>query len=440
MQITDSIREHDEDKQEMVLTLVASADEVDEAAKRFFADIQKREHKGFRKGKAPRSVLEQSVGGHAQAMGGVAEVLINEMAIPVIDESGVIFIEEPNFNVDATLEEGRPFTFTVSGAVAPLMKLADYGPVSIEMPPEEATDAEVDAHLRGLQDYYHSFENIDDDSHTAALGDYVMATLTVTNAEGKVIGGLSAASRMIGLGTGTMPATFDEQVVGAKAGDTLEFDFDATNPDGTSDFGEGKLHAVVDIKSFRREVLPPLDDELAAKVGCMDAEDMRAQMRRNINVQKQRELPKIKVDRVIEQIIQRLDGDVPDYYVDFIRQDVGREFMQDLEKKGTNLQQWMLQNSVEGDAMKDDISREALHRASIDCALEALFLEKGLQLTDEDIDKMFDNEDGEDTRQKWKDANRMADVQKMARQTKATEWLVDNADVTVVDYAAEAAK
>ena len=67
-------------------------------------------------------------------------------------------------------------------------------------------------------------------------------------------------------------------------------------------------------------------------------------------------------------------------------------------------------------------------------------MEKGLQLTDEDIDKMFDNEDGEDTRQKWKDANRMADVQKMARQTKATEWLVDNADVTVVDYAAEAAK
>lgn len=437
MQIKDSVREYDDDKQEMVLTLVASADEVDEASKQFFADIQKREHKGFRKGKAPRSVLEQSVGGHANAMGGVAEVLINEMAIPAIDESGVIFIEEPNFNVDATLEEGKPFTFTVSGPVAPIMKLTDYSPVSIELPPEEATDAEVDAHLRGLQDYYHSFETIADEDHEAALGDYVMASLTVTNEEGKVIGGLSAASRMIGLGTGTMPGSFDEQLIGSKAGDTLEFDFDATNPDGTSDFGDGKLHAVVDVKSFRREVLPPLDDELAAKVGCMDADDMRSQMRRNINIQKQRELPKIKVDRVIEQVIKRLDGDVPEYYVEFIRQDVGREFMQDLEKKGTNLQQWMLQNSVEGDAMKEDISREALHRASIDCALEALFAEKGLKITDEDIDKMFEGDDGEDTRQKWKDANRMADVKKMARQTKATEWLVDNADVTVVDYAAQ---
>lgn len=434
MQIKDTMREFGEDdKQEVVMTLVATPEEVDASAKKFFDDIQKREHKGFRKGKAPRTVLEQSVGGHANAMGGVAEILINEIAIPTIDESGTIFIAEPDFHVDATLEEGKPFTFSVSGPVAPIMKLTDYSPVSIEMPPEEATEEEVDAHLRGLQDYYHSFEDISDEGHKAELGDYVMCTITVTDSADKVVGGLRAASRMIGLGTGTMPATFDEKVVGAKAGDTLEFDFDATKPDGTSDFGDGNLHAVMDVKSFRREILPDLDDELAAKVGCTDAADMRDQMRRNINIQKSRELPKIKIDRAVEQLVKRLDGDVPQYYVEFIRQDVGREFMQDLEKKGTNLQQWMLQNSVEGDAMKEDIAREALHRASVDCALEALFAELGLEVTDADIDAMFEGGEGEHTREEWKAANRMADLNKMARQTKATEWLVDNANVTVID-------
>lgn len=434
MQITDTTREFGEDgKQELVLTLVATPEEVDASSKEFFDDIQKREHKGFRKGKAPRTVLEQSVGGHVKAMGGVTEVLINEVAIPTIDESGTIFIAEPEFHVEKTLEEGKPFTFTVSGPVAPVIKLTDYGPVSIEMPPEEATEEEVDAHLRGLQDYYHSFADISDEGHTAELGDYVMCTLTVTDSADKVVGGLRAASRMIGLGTGTMPTTFDDHVIGAKAGDTLEFDFDATNPDGTSDYGDGNLHAVVDVKSFRREVLPALDDELAVKVGCTDAADMRNEMRRNINIQKSQELPKIKIDRAIDELIKRLDGEVPPYYVDFIRQDVGREFMQDLEKKGTNLQQWMLQNSVEGDTMKDDISREAERRASIDCALEALFSELGLTVTDADIDAMFEGEESEHTREEWKAANRMADLMKMARQTKASEWLVDNAAVTVVD-------
>lgn len=435
MEITEINREYaDDGKQELVMTIVASPEDVDAASKRFFADIQKRELKGFRKGKAPRAVLEQSVGGHANAMGGVAETLINELAPAAIDGQDVIFIEDPDFHVDDMLEEGKPFKFTVSGPVAPVMKLTDYGPVSIEMPPEEPTEAEIDRHLEALQDYYHTFEDVDDPDHEAEMGDYVKASITVTDSNDKVVGGLAAQSRMVGLGNGTMPITFDEKVVGSKVGETLEFDFDAIKEDGTSDFGDGHLHAVVDVKGFRRLILPPLDDELAAKVGCTDASDMRDQMRRNIGIQKQRELPKIKVDRVVEQAIQRLDGDVPDYYVDFIRQDVAREFMQNLEKDGTNLQQWMLQNAVQGEQMQQEIAEEAKRRATIDCVLEAVFAEKGLEVTEDDIAAMFENDDDpEATRKMWEDAHRMADVKKMCRQRKATEWLVDNADVTIVE-------
>ncbi|MDO4290831.1 MAG: hypothetical protein Q4C41_06350, partial [Eggerthellaceae bacterium] len=125
--------------------------------------------------------------------------------------------------------------------------------------------------------------------------------------------------------------------------------------------------------------------------------------------------------------------EVPAYYVDFIRQDVSREFMQSLEKQGTNLQQWMLENSVKAEQMKDDVNRESVRRASIDCALEALFAAQKLEITDEDVDAMFANdEDPAATRASWEKANRMSDVRKMCRQQKATQWLVDTAEVTVV--------
>ena len=433
MQVKDTMREDDGQRQEVVLTITASVEEVADSAKKFFADIAQRDLKGFRKGKAPRAILEQSVGGHANAMGGVAETLINELAFAAIDDADVIFIDEPQFNVTDALEEGKPFTFTVSGPVAPVMKLTGYDPVSIEMPPAEATDEEVESQLRELQDYYHSFEEISDADHTAQLGDYMMAELTIDN-HGKVISGLSATTRLIGLGENTMPASFDEKVVGAKVGDVLDFEFEAKAEDGTSEYGDGELHAVVEVKSFRRRIVPAIDDELAAKVGCTNVEDMRKQLRHAINVQKNKELPRLKVDRVIDEVIARLDGEVPAYYVDFIRQDVGREFMQSLEKQGTNLQQWMIENSINGDDMKTEIAEEALRRASIDCALEALFAEKGWELTDEDIDGMFAGEEtpGE-TRAAWEAANRMADVRKMSRQSKATDWLVETAVVTVVD-------
>lgn len=434
MQIKETQREFDDNgKQELVLDLVASEEDVNKSFKEYFDQLQTRELKGFRKGKAPREVLEQSVGGHANAMAAVAETLVNNIAIPEIDQAGIIFIEEPEINIDGLIEEGKPFVFSISGAVAPEMKLTNYDPIAIELPPEEATDEDVEAQLDALRDFYHSFETIKDDSHVAEMGDFVMATITVTNDDDKVVNGLSAKSRMIGLGKGMMPPSFDEHIVGAKAGDTLEFDFDATSEDGSNEFGDGNLHAVVDVKNFRREILPEVNDEFAGKVGCVNVEDMMKTIRTNINTQKKNEIPKLKIDRIMDQLIERLDGEVPEYYVDFIRQDVGRELMQDLEKKGTNLQEWMLQNSVQSDAMKEDIQKESERRAAIDCALEAVFAAQNLQLEDADIDRIFEGDDDtETTKAAWIEQNRYADILKMARQTKATEWLSDNADVTIV--------
>lgn len=433
MRVKDIAREDDGEKQEMVLTITADAEEVDQAADRFFAQIAQREIPGFRKGKAPREILEQQVGGHANAMGGVAEQLINDGAFAAIDDSDVIFIDEPQFNVDAAAELGKPFTFTVSGPVVPEMELVDYAPIQIEMPPAEATDAEVEQFIEELRDHYHTFETIADADHAAERGDFVMADITITN-DGKVISGLNNTGRLFGLGEGTMPASFDECVVGAKVGDDLEFDFEAKAEDGSSPYGDGNLHARVKVTEIRRQILPELDDEFAAKVGCMNVDDVYAQVRRNINEEKAKELPRLKVDRVIDKLVERLEGDVPLYYVDFVRQDVGREFMQSLEQSGTNLQQWMLQNSIDGDKMKEDVLVEAARRAAIDCALDAVYRHDGLSITDADVDAMFDeSDDGKAARAEWESANRMADVRKMARQQKTTEHLADAAIVTVVE-------
>lgn len=432
MQITEMMRENDGDVIELAMTITASADEVDEAAESFFADIAKRDIPGFRKGKAPRELLEQSVGGHLNAMGGIAETLINTKAFDVIDGADVIFIEEPQFNVNGELEEGKPFSFTVSGAVAPVMGLSSVDPVAIAMPPEEATDADVAAAIEELQDHYHTFDTIKDPDHKAEMGDYVSVTLTVKDATDRVVAGLRGASRMIGLGTGTMPESFDAQLIGAKKGDELEFDFEAKDEEGNSDFGDGNLHAFAKIEGFRTRNMPEVDDELAGKAGCIDVEDLYKQMRRAINYQKSQELPRLMVDRSVNALVERLEGAVPDYYVDYFRQDVGREYIQALDAQGTSLQQWMLENAVDGDAMKERIAEEAVRRAKVDCALEALFAAKGWEVTDADVAALFEGEDTPGgTLEEWKQARRVSDLRKMCRRAKATRWLVDNAEVTV---------
>lgn len=430
MQVTDIAREDDGAKQEAVLTITASAEEVDAAAKEFFKQISQRDIPGFRKGKAPREILEQSVGGHSNAMGGVAETLINEQAFSAIDASDVVFLEEPTFNVDEEVVEGKPFSFTVSGPVAPKMSLTDDGPVEIQMPPEKATDEEVEQALRDLQDYYHTFEEVEDPDYKLQDGDYAMISMNVTNHD-KPVPGLRNAKRLIGIGTGTMPESFDKQLIGAKIGDDLEFDFDAKAEDGSSEFGDGELHAIVHIDGIRNCILPPLDDELAHKVGCTNAEDMRKQMRHTLDEQHAKDRPRMMADRAVAALVERLDGDVPDYFIDFMSQDVGREYMQRLQEQGTNLQEMILKNNIHADEVKDTVRTEAVRRAAIDCALEALFAAKGWEVTEGDVEELFADEDNPaEVRAKWEDANRMADVHKMARRSKATRWLVENAVIT----------
>lgn len=431
VKVKDRSFEDDGRAREVVLTITASLEEVDAAAQAFFGELNQRDVPGFRKGKAPREVLEQGVGGHENAMGGVAEKLINDGGFAAIDDADVIFIDEPQFNVDTILEEGKPFTFTVSGVVAPEMTLSSYDPVQIKMPPEDPTEEEIEQGIADIQDYYHTLDKITDPDHIAEMGDYVDTRLTVTN-HGQLVSGMNNVSRMVGLGHGTMPESFDAQMIGTKVGDLIEFDFEAKDEEGNSEHGDGELHAQVEVCGFRRLNLPEVNDELAIKVGCMDVEDMRNQMRRNIGMQKAEQLPHLKIDRAADAIVERLVGDIPEYYVDFIRQDVGRELVQNLEERGTNLQQWMLQNQMQADKMKEDVDTEARRRAAIDCALEAIFAHEGMELTDADIEALFAGEDdGEEKLASWREANRMSNLRKMARQRKATQWLVDNAIVEI---------
>ena len=69
------------------------------------------------------------------------------------------------------------------------------------------------------------------------------------------------------------------------------------------------------------------------------------------------------VQRAVDALADRLVGDVPQYYVDFIRQDVGREMMQSFEKQGTSLQEWLLNNNGKADEIKENVTQEAIRRA-----------------------------------------------------------------------------
>ena len=433
MQITDITRETDDETQELVVTIVADADEVNKQIDEYFKDLSKNEIPGFRKGKAPRSVIEKNAGGHEAVYAGIAEALVNDGVPEVLDDADIIFISEPQLNLDSIPQENQPFSFTISAQVPPEATLSSYDPVAIKMPPDKATEEEIETQITELRSMYYNYEEITDKDYEAAVGDFVTVRMTCTN-DGAQISGLTDVERMIGLGEGTMPESFDEHIVGAKIGYQLDFDFEVVTEEDRPELGDGKLHAYVEIKAIRKRILPELDDEFFGKVGATSLEDLRKQMKYTIDSQKDRELPDLMQQRVVDALTERLEGEIPEYYINFLHEEVGREFMQRMQKNGTNLQEWMINNNIESDKVQNDIKEEAFARAKRDLALEALFKEKGWEVTEEDLSKQLAGDsDPEASRKQLEEAHRMADLRKIARQAKAARWLMETAEVTVVE-------
>lgn len=434
MQITDISRESDGDVQEMVVTMTASADEVNAYIDEQFKELAKNEISGFRKGKAPREVIEREAGGHNVVFARIAEAIANGEAPAMLDDADVLFIGDPHLNLDMMPAENQPFTFTVSGLVPPEGTLSSYDEVSIEMPPNEATEAEIETQIEELLSVYYNYEVIDDPDYEVEDGDYVTVRMTITNKNGSIIPGLDDVERMLSIGGGSMPESFDEHVIGTKKGYTLDFDFDAQGQEERPELGDGKLHANVEIMEIRKRVLPELDEEFLAKIGATSVDDLHEQMRMTINMQKDRELPKLLEQKVVGALIERFEGEVPQYYVEFMRDNVSRELMQRLQKEGNGLQDWMLKNNIEAEKMQEEVNQESVDRAKRDMALEALFKEKGWEVTDEDIARELSGvDDAEAQIAELEQAHRMADLRKMCRQSMAARWLAQTADITVVE-------
>ena len=417
-------------KNQTVLTIVAEVPEVDEFIDSFFKKEAEREIDGFRKGHVPREVLIKKGGGREAAYSKISEDIINERAFAAIDDADVIFTTEPAFNVSQIIEDHQPFIFTASGQTMPILKLSSTDPVTINMPPEEATEQEISDHIQNLREYYYTMRPADKE---AEQGDYVLIHMTCST-QGHDINGLTNVDRLVGIGQGSMPEAFDRQLLGTKAGQSVSFDFTVTPEDHVEFNTDGTVHVDADVKEVQVKHLPEVDEAFAQKLGSSDVEELHKAVRALINQAKREQLPQIMEDRCIEALAQRIEEPIPTDYVDFMRNNVLADFFNKLQEKDVNIQDWIIHNNIQSEQFKKDATEQAEALARRNVALESLFSQAGMTLDEADIQREFDaTDDPEGTRKQWEDSHQMALFRQACRRNKVINWLVKTAEVNVVE-------
>lgn len=409
----------------LTATVTIPAAEVDAAIKSAYRSAAKQyRFPGFRAGKAPRPVVDNMLGKEA-VLAQATNELIGASEPRVLNELDIVPVKDGSYQDIDIVKDREDYTYTVEFTLRPAPALSSYEPVEIEMPPAEVTEGEIQAQIDMLMGYHATFEDVD---RPVQNGDYVTADIkNIENAEA-----LSGEGRMLAVGAGSLPAAFDEALIGATAGETREI---AWTPEVE---GAPEAKVEVTVKAVRERKIPELTDEFVKEnFGFDDIAAMRDAVKIELEADKASKLPQLKENRVVSKLAERLELDEMDAdYEQSVFQELGQNFLQSLSAQGMTLDAWLAANRLSSEQFVHDLHHQADDVARESLALDALARELKIEVTDEDIDAEFERAgvpDAAASRAQFEAEGRIPAVRDSIRRSKAVDWLVENAKVTEVD-------
>ena len=435
MNITVTAERLENDK--VAATITVPAAEVDNYVAQAYKDIARRyQFQGFRRGRAPRPVIDGIVGREA-ILADATNDLLNDAQPIMLDELDLVPVERPDFGEDpALVVEHEDYVVTATITVPPTVELESDEPVSINMPPEEATEAEIDLQVNQLLAYQVTYEDVEED-RGAEVGDII--TVDIANKEGA--DDLAGKNRTMALTADSLPEELVAGIEGMKKGETKEVTWERSHMHGDHEHVHNYVVEVT-LNAIKQAVTPELNDELAKKsFGFDTVAEPRDAVKEEIEEDKKRSLPNLKEDRVVEELGKRVaDVELPEAYENQVFQELANEFLTSLQRQGMSLDMYLGARQIDTDAFLADLHKQAAERARQGLALDALAKIKGFVATLDDVREEFVKagvENVEASMEEFRKDGRISAIRESIRRTKAVQWLVENANVTEVDEVAE---
>lgn len=397
---------------------------VDKAFKR---NASKMNVPGFRKGKAPRAIIERLYGEGVFYEDAVNMVYPTEYE-KAVDEAKIEPVDRADIEVVNVGNDGLVFKAKVT--VKPEVELGEYKGLKAEKETVSATDDDVDAEISRLQERNARLITIED--RASQKGD-----VAVIDFEGFVDGvpfeGGKAEKYSLELGAGNFIPGFEEQVEGHKAGD--EFDVNVTFPEDYSSEELAGKPAVFKIKlhEIKFKELPAVDDEFAKDVSEFDTiAELRDDIRKKIIEHKEGHAAEEFENKLIDQIIDGLKAEIPEVMVDQAVDNMVGDMDYRLQSQGLNMKTYLQYTGMEMDDYKKSIRPQAERQVKIRLALEKVAELENLEATAEDLENEYKKlaERFKVEVEKVKAAFPSRDIEKDLKMNKAIDFVKANA-VTV---------
>lgn len=367
------------------LTIEVSAEELEKAIEGAY---QKNKNKisipGFRKGKAPRKMIEQMYGKEV-FYEDAANALIPDAYEKALEECTEEIVSSPKVDV-TQLEAGKPFIFTAEVALKPEVTLGKYKGVKVDKADVDVTDEEVEAEIK--QEREKNSRTIDVTDRAVKDGD--IATIDFEGfVDGVAFEGGKGEDYPLTIGSGAFIPGFEEALIGAEVG--RETDVNVTFPE---DYQAAELagKAAVfkcTVKKLQEKQLPELDDDFVSEVSDESdtVEQYKEEIRKKISDRKEANAKSAKEDAVIDAIIADAKMDIPDAMVDTQQRQMVQDYAQRLQSQGISMEQYMQFTGLTTQALLEQVKPQALKRIQSRLVLEAVVAAENITATEEDFEE-----------------------------------------------------
>ena len=340
---------------------------------------------GFRKGKAPRAIIEKMYGEdvfYDDAMQDCYPDALDEAC----EAAGLKVVTVTGLEATFVSKEG--FTFKATVVVEPEIEIKDYDGIEVEKLSTEVTDEMIDEEIDRVRERNSRMITVED--RTAENGDTVVIDFEGF-CDGEAFEGGKAEEYNLELGSGNFIPGFEEQIVGHNTGD--EFDIDVKFPEEYRAENLKGKDAVFKIKlhEIKTKELPEVDDDFVKDVSEKDTvaeyrDELKEQIAKRLESESERDLD----DKLTNAIIEKVEGEIPEQMYDREAQNMVREMDMRLRQQGMDFDTYMKYTGMDANAVLEMYKPEAQRRVKMRLALEKIAELEKIEPTEEEINAEYD--------------------------------------------------
>ena len=369
------------EKSMVALTIEASAAELEAAVDKVY---KKQRGKimipGFRKGHAPRKIIEAMYGTDVFYEDAVNEIYPDLFA-QAAEQEKLDTVAYPEVELQDINKDG--FTFKATVAVRPEVTLGDYKGLTAPKETVKVTDKDIDEELKPYIQRATSMKDVD---RKAKKGDTVTIDFEGFM-DGKAFEGGKAEGHDLELGSGSFIPGFEDQLIGAKAGEDKEVKVTFPAEYQAEELAGKEATFKVTVHAVKEKVEPTLDDEFAKDVSEFETlEALRKDLGDKLTERRERAARSAFEEALLDQVTENMTADIPDAMVNFRAQRMLEDYSQRITSQGIPFDQYLAMTGLTVDMLKEQAMEGALRQVKTDLALGAIAKAEGIEVTDADID------------------------------------------------------